>query len=109
MLVLFTHVSLLVWLDCVFYAALRTLCAVFLQSQTGSWRGLLTYLLPNRKLTGLILTRKRVFWLHYLKGTDHWGHNDYRVEKFLNVRYMYRLCIFVLICLARFMDQGFTL
>ena len=44
MLVLFTHVSLLVWLDSVLYVALRTLRAVFLDSQSESQRGLLTHL-----------------------------------------------------------------
>lgn len=58
MLVLFTHVSLLVWLDSVIYVALRTLRAVFLHSQTASRRGLLTHLLPTRKLMGLFFNRE---------------------------------------------------
>lgn len=53
MFVLFTHVSLLVWLHSVAYVALRTLRVVFLHNQTESRRGLLTHLFPTRKVTGL--------------------------------------------------------
>jgi hypothetical protein len=57
MLVLFTQVCLFVWLGPVVQAALKTLYAVFLRSQTQS-RIWLTHLLLTRKVAGSFLTEE---------------------------------------------------